>query len=70
MVLIEVPDELALQYDELARSAGQERNTFIRETLIEHLEDLEDLAIVRERLANPGKRFSLEEVKRDLGLDD
>ncbi len=51
MVLIEVPDELASQYDELARSVGQERNALIREALIEHLEDIEDIAIARE----PGK---------------
>ena len=70
MVLIEVPDELASQYDELARSVGQERNALIQEALIEHLEDLEDIAIARERLASPGKRLSLEEVKRNLGLED
>ena len=67
---IEVPDELASRYDELARSAGQSADEFIRETLIEHLEDLQDMAVARERLASPGRSISLKELKKNLGLDD
>lgn len=33
-------------------------------------EDQEDIRIALERLANPGKIWSHEEVKRELGLDD
>ena len=70
MTTVQIPDELANEYAARAQAAGCDTETFIRAALISRLEDLEDLAIVRDRLANPGRRFSLEEVKRDLGLDD
>ena len=33
-------------------------------------EDQEDIRLALERLANPGKIWSHEEVKQELGLDD
>ena len=70
MVLIEVPDALAQEYEALARTSGQDRDALIRENLIAQLEDLEDIEIATERLKNPQPSLSLEEVKRNLGLDD
>ncbi len=70
MVLISVPDEVAYQYELRARAAGCGTDTFIREALIAQLEDLEDVELALERLKNPRPSLSLEEVKRNLGLDD
>lgn len=36
----------------------------------EPLEDLEDVQIVEERLRNAGRRWTLDQVERELGLDD
>ncbi len=70
MVLIEVPDALAQEYEDLARTSGQERDALIREALIARLEDIEDTETATERLRNPQPSLSLEDVKRNLGLDD
>jgi len=70
MVNIQIPDELASQMEKGAQSAGETRDAFLREAILSRLEDLEDIAIATERLKNPGRRIPLEEVVRDLGLDD
>ena len=69
MTTVQVPDEIAHRYEDLARAAGCEKDAYIRIALIDHLEDLEDIQIVSERLKNPQPTVSLEEVKRNLGLD-
>jgi predicted DNA-binding protein len=70
MTTVQIPDEIAHQYEDRARAAGCDTETFIREALIAQLEDLEDVELALERLKNPQPSLSLEEVKRNLGLDD
>jgi predicted DNA-binding protein len=70
MTAILIPDELAQEYALRARAANCDTETYIREALITKLEDDDDIRIALERLAGPQPCLSLEEVKRDLGLDD
>lgn len=70
MTTVQIPDEIAHQYEDRARAAGCDTDTFIREALIAKLEDMEDVEIAMERLQNPQPTLSLGEVKRNLGLDD
>jgi predicted DNA-binding protein len=67
---VQIPDDLARQYQDRARAAGCDVDVFVREALIAKLEDMEDAEIAMERLANPQPVRSLEEVKNSLGLDD
>ncbi|HWY99601.1 MAG TPA: ribbon-helix-helix protein, CopG family [Edaphobacter sp.] len=70
MAAIQIPDELAEQIDQAAQRAGEARDVFLREAVQSRLDDQDDVAIAAERLKNPGKRLTLEQVKRDLCLDD
>lgn len=70
MSIITVSDDLDQLVEQATRESGQTKTDFVREAIEARLEDLHDLAIARERLANPGKRYSLAEMKEDLGLDD
>ncbi len=70
MTTIQIPDEIAHQYEDRARATGNDADTLIRAALIAQLEDIEDVEIALERLKNPEPSLSLEEVKRNLGLDD
>jgi predicted DNA-binding protein len=70
MATIQIPDKLASQIEQGAQRAGETSAAFLSEAVISRLEDLEDIAIATERLKNPGRRIPLEEVVRDLGLDD
>ena len=70
MAAIQIPDDLAEQIEQAAQRAGETRDVFLREAVQSRLDDLEDIAIAAERLKNVGRRLTLEQVKRDLGLDD
>lgn len=70
MTTIQIPDELAHEIEHHARAAGHDTATFIREALIAQLEDLEDVQLAMERLNQPQPSLSLEEVKRNLGVND
>lgn len=70
VVTVHIADEIAHQYEDRARAVGCDSNTLIREALISQLEDLEDLEIATQRLAEPKPALSLDQVKKNLGLAD
>jgi predicted DNA-binding protein len=70
MTTIQVPDKIANRYEELARAAGRDMNDYIREALVAHLYDIDDIQVASERLKNPQPTIPLDEVKQNLGLDD
>jgi predicted DNA-binding protein len=70
MTAIQIPDELAEQIEQAALRAGETRDVFLREAVQSRLDDLEDIAVATVRLKDPGRRLTLQQVKKNLGLDD
>jgi predicted DNA-binding protein len=70
MKTIQLPDEIVRRYEDLSRAAGCDTDVYIREALLEKLDDVEDIEIAIERLKNPGRIIPFDEVKKNLGLDD
>ena len=72
-VSLRLPDDVALRLDLLARRTGRSKTYYMMEAIREHLGDLEDLYYAEQQLEaiRAGARtFSLDEVERELGLDD
>jgi predicted DNA-binding protein len=69
MATIQIPDELASQIEQAAQRAGETSDHLLRAAILAYLDDLEDVAIATERLNNPEETISLEELKKNLGLD-
>ena len=70
MATLELDAETERLLEKAAREAGLTPAATAREAIIRFLEDLEDTRIADERLANPGRRIPLAEVKKNLGLGD
>jgi predicted DNA-binding protein len=70
MATIQIPDELASQIAHGAQSAGETSDAFLREAVLSRLEDMQDVAIAKEHLLHPSDTISLDELKKNLGLDD
>ena len=68
MVAIRLDSDVEERRERLAKLTGRTKTYYAREAIFEHLEDLEDIYLGNERLKRPGKTFSAEEVKRELGL--
>ena len=68
MLAIRLPPDLEKRLDELSKKTGRTKTYYAREALVEYLDDLEDFYLASERLENPGKRWTMEEVEKELGL--
>lgn len=71
---IQLSDEAYERLKSLAEAKGQSPNDFISRSVLEYMEDLEDLMraeeIMRDIEAGKSRTYTLEEVERRLGLDD
>ena len=68
MLAIRLPEAIEKRLDALAKETGRTKSFYVREAILEHLEDLEDIYLATKRLRTPGKTFSAQEVRRELGL--
>ena len=67
---VRLPQELAAELDQLARETGRSKSCDAGQAIIEFLEDRADYLRAIATLEKRELRFLLEEVKRELGLDD
>jgi RHH-type rel operon transcriptional repressor/antitoxin RelB len=70
MLAIRLPQEIEARLDSLAKQTGRAKTFYVREAILDHLEELEDyyLATSRSEKSLPG--IPLEEVERRLDLAD
>jgi RHH-type rel operon transcriptional repressor/antitoxin RelB len=73
MLAIRLPAEVETRLDALAKATGRTKTFYAREAILEHLDNLEDLYLAEQRLADnrAGKTRSvpLEEVMKRYGMD-
>ena len=74
MLAIRLPRSVEKRLEKLARRTGRTKNFYVREAILQHLEDLEDLYLgerVLERIRNgEDDTIPLEEVMRRHGVKD
>ena len=68
MLAIRLDQEIESRLEQLAKKTGRTKTYYAREAILEHLEDMEDYYLAVEVLQNPGKIYSADEAKRELGL--
>jgi RHH-type transcriptional regulator, rel operon repressor / antitoxin RelB len=69
MLAVRLPDEIEKRLDALAKKTGRTKTYYVREAIMEHIEELEDIYLSLERLENPTKRWSLEDLENEIDLD-
>jgi len=74
IVGVRVPDEVDERLTALAQTTGRSKSYYVREALVEHLADLEDIYMadhVVERIRKGEEQaFGIDEVEKRLGLAD
>ena len=68
MLAIRLDQEVENRLEQLAKKTGRTKTYYAREAILEHLESMEDYYLAVEVLQNPGKIYSADEAKRELGL--
>ena len=70
MLAIRLPEEIEQRLQDLARETGRTKTTLAREAIVEYIDDLEDFYLAEARARKNRKTIPLEEVERQVGLDD
>ena len=74
MLAVRLPTEIEERLEKLAKTTGRTKTYYVRQAILEYLDDLEDLYLAEQRLidlrAGRNRTYTLEEVERDLGLAD
>ncbi len=65
MIAVRLPQDIETRLANLAKLTGRTKTFYVREAILDHLEELEDTYIAVERLKKPGKTVSLDELLGD-----
>ena len=68
MLAIRLSQDIEKRLDELSKRTGRTKTYYAREAIVEYIDDLEDFYLASERAKSPGKRWTMEEVEKELGL--
>ena len=69
MLAIRLPEDIENRLNALASKTGRTKTFYAKEAILQHLEDMEDKYLAIERLENPSKRWTLDELEHDSDLD-
>ena len=68
MLAVRLPEDIENRLSELARKTGRTKTFYVREAILEHLDELEDKYLAMYHLENPCRRWTLDELERGLDL--
>jgi len=70
MLAIRLPEEIEQRLADLAAKTGRSKSFYVREAILEHLEELEDAYLAAERLKTPATCWTQEELEASLDVGD
>ena len=74
MLTIRLPADIEERLEQLAKATGRTKTFYAREAILLHLEDLEDVYLAEQALIElregRSRTYTIDEVARDLGLED
>ncbi len=69
MLAIRLPEDIENRLKALADKTGRTKTFYAKEAILEHLDEIEDKYLALDRLENPGKRWTLDELEQELDLE-
>lgn len=70
MLSLRLDAELESRLAKLADLTGRTKTFYAKEAIQRYLDEMEETYLALSRLEKPGKRLSMADVDRELGLDD
>ncbi|HAH52325.1 hypothetical protein A8B79_07020 [Balneola sp. EhC07] len=68
-ITVRLGESVEKRLDELAKLTGRTKTYYIRQALEEKLDEMEDLYMAEQRIEEPQKRWSLDEIERGDDLE-
>lgn len=69
MLAIRLPEDIERRLASLAAKTGRTKTFYAKEAILQHLDDMEDRYLAINRLENPGKRWTLDELEQGIDLE-
>jgi len=69
MLAVRLPEEIEARLAELAAKTGRTKTFYAKEAILKHIDEMEDKYLAINRLENPGKRWTLDEMEQGLDLE-
>ena len=69
MIAIRLPADIEQRVADLAARTGRTKTFYIKEAILQHLDEMEDKYLALDRLEKPAKRWTLDEMEQDLDLE-
>jgi RHH-type rel operon transcriptional repressor/antitoxin RelB len=70
MLALRLPPDIEKRLSELARKTGRSKSFYAREAILQHLDDLEDAYLIRQRLDANETRIPLDDLMKDFEAED
>ncbi len=68
MLAIRLPEDIEKRLDNLAHKTGRTKTYYAREAILNYMDDMEDVYLSLNRLEKPAKRWTLEELEKEVDL--
>jgi len=71
MLAVRLDPDLEARLTAVAKRTGRSKSYYARKAIEEMIEEMEDIALLEEALKDydPAKNISMEQLRRELGLD-
>ena len=69
MLAIRLPKDIEERLTDLATKTGRTKTFYVKEAILEHMDEIEDKYLALSRLENPGKRWKLDELEQEIDLE-
>lgn len=66
MLAIRIPQDIESRLQRLAQKTGRTKTYYAREAILRFLEDIEDEYLALSRIEKPTKRWTLEELEKNV----
>jgi len=69
MIAVRLPAEVEERIAKLAARTGRTKTFYIKEAILEHLDEMEDKYLALDRLERSARRWTLDEMEQGLDMD-
>ncbi|MCY3940904.1 MAG: anti-toxin [Gammaproteobacteria bacterium] len=69
MLAVRLPEDIEKRIAELAYRTGRTKTYYVKEAIMGKIDELEDKYLALDRLENPEKRWSLEEMEQGRDME-
>lgn len=69
MLSVRLPEDIERRLAEIARKTGRTKTHYVREAILMHLEEIEDIYLAEERLSNPARRWTHNDLEAGIDME-